>query len=1039
VTVSARWLHISDFHLKRDISYDRDRVLGALIRSIPALIRRAGSLDFVIASGDIAFSGREEEYANATLFFDKLLETLGLPKDRLFIIPGNHDVDRRQNSALSRTLKTAQEADGYFSGDSELPHVNLRQSAFIKWYDSYFDGSKVFSKTSTAAEPINISINGMPIRLNLINSAVFSAGDDDHGKLLIGRRNLEKLFLRDNSKDSTLYMTVIHHPLSWLSMVESANVKALIRDNSDIILSGHLHETDIEQAQGLVGSSLHLSAGASYQGSDWPNTALICSFSENTVEVLPIQFVDRPRDTWTVDTSIYPEEPSFSRIYTLNRLLPGNQIPPNARSTADLPSQIDVSAKAKVIWEEDLFTTSTGEPIYVEPRLMPHSQAAAVDEEAVGQPINVSDIVKSNSSFIIETRSEFGGSNLSKRICYELEKVGTPVLWRDARTFPNYKAKIVADISSSASVGILQTLIFDNFEIEQHSRMLKELAATGLAVRVVLISVNRDVTFSSFADVDHLPFKLTRIYMWPFSRDGVRRLTEVVFETNDEAFTSRTVDKVYSDLLALCIPLTPPNVIMYLRVLVKEGDFEPLNRVHIHQRYISAGLSRASDMYRGNFNAKNKIDVIAAFAHEIYMRKAMAFSLQDWSRFCVVHKKQRLKEFDESDLLADMLSSSIAVKANGSYYFRYHFFFNFFLGRYFASNREEFHKFLKDESYLQVPAVIDVVTGLESENNLVLEHLTEQLNERLVDFGAKYAKPTFDPLLDAIWPDDDEEQQKLWNPVYASIEEGPRCAADIDELKSSIIAEARTDHQQVIYREFTDLENVLFVVGSTLSDALRNSDDALAELKLNALDTLLRTELVAFQVGTIFADKLSTQRFFVWGGALFVDFNKQSSIEATTEIEKIVHVVVALSRAVAVKIGAEIGTFKLANVFRSRAGQVGKVGFLDVLLFSCILESKGVGWADTLNSIIVKTGRNAFYLRIMLNLLMRNIATGMERGRDMEAAKRLVALIHSKRGHNKQAPGEKLVSKMLGELENKGIFKSTSSPTEKDATSSEGA
>jgi predicted MPP superfamily phosphohydrolase len=1037
VTTKARWLHISDFHLKKGASYDRDRVLGSLIRSIPALLRRVGAIDFVVASGDIAFSGRKEEYDEATPFFDGVLQALQLEKSRLFVIPGNHDVDRTHNNALSRTLDTPQVADAYFSGESDLPHLALRQSAYSKWYDEYFSGVRKFAKRSSVCAKETLQIGDCEIEISLINSAIFSADDNDHGKLLIGRRSVESAYAASLTNAKALRLTIIHHPLSWISMVESANVKATLRDNSDLILSGHLHETDIEQAQGVIGSALHLSAGASYQGSKWPNTALICSFDGTSVDALPIQFVDRPRDTWTIDPSIFPEESSFSRTYPLARFCEVSNSQAMSLSPEEELATTDSALNSKRLWEEDLFTNGTGKRIYVDPRLMPQSQEAAIHEVSLGQPIPIDQIVTDDKSYIIETRSEYGGSNLAKRLAYEIERKGRSAAVQDSRTFPNYKAKIVSELIALKGTVKPTTLIFDNFDVEQHSRMLKELSATGLAARVVLIAVNRDVAIASLSEVDHLPFKLTRIFMWPFSREGVRRVTADVFDTDDSAFVSRTVDKVYSDLLSLCIPLTPPNVIMYLRVLVKENDFAPLNRVHIHQRYIREGLSKSADIYRGNFNAKNKIDVVAAFTFEVYSKKERSFELQDWSRFCVFHKAERLKEFDESDLLAELCDSGIMIKRNGRYFFRYSFFFNFFLGRYFAMNRLAFKDFLANESYLQVPAVIDVVTGLESENDLVLDHLTQQLNARLNDFGVKYVEPEFDPLLTALWPDNTQEQERLWNPIQEAIEKGPSSTNEIDELKTSFLAEARTDHQQVVYQNFTDLENVLFVIGSSLCDALRNSDDALADLKLAALDAILRMEMVAFQVGTMFAEKLATQRFFGWGGALFVDFDNPSEDEDKQSIEVVARVVASLSKAVATKIGEEIGTFKLANVFRSRAATVGEVGFLDVLLFSCILEAKGPGWADTINSILLKTGRNAFYLRVMLSLLMRNISTGLERGRDMDAAKRLVAVIHSKRGHNKQAPGEKLVSKMLQSLETKGAFSSDQSE-EGDLSKSEG-
>ncbi|WP_125996437.1 metallophosphoesterase [Sphingomonas sp. S-NIH.Pt15_0812] len=62
----ATWLHISDFHFRDGDPYDRDVVLNAFLNSLPALVERSGSPDFVIASGDIANSGQVSEYEAAT-------------------------------------------------------------------------------------------------------------------------------------------------------------------------------------------------------------------------------------------------------------------------------------------------------------------------------------------------------------------------------------------------------------------------------------------------------------------------------------------------------------------------------------------------------------------------------------------------------------------------------------------------------------------------------------------------------------------------------------------------------------------------------------------------------------------------------------------------------------------------------------------------------------------------------------------------------------------------------------------------------------
>jgi len=91
------WLHLSDWHQKGP-DFDRGVVRDALIKDIcereridPALAR----VDFVVFSGDLAFSGKPAEYEAARQhLLDPLLDAAGLEHSRLFIVPGNHDLSR---------------------------------------------------------------------------------------------------------------------------------------------------------------------------------------------------------------------------------------------------------------------------------------------------------------------------------------------------------------------------------------------------------------------------------------------------------------------------------------------------------------------------------------------------------------------------------------------------------------------------------------------------------------------------------------------------------------------------------------------------------------------------------------------------------------------------------------------------------------------------------------------------------------------------------------------------------------------------------
>jgi DNA repair exonuclease SbcCD nuclease subunit len=120
---TVTWVHLSDWH-QRGVDFDRKMLLDALLldlkdrsRNISEDLRR---VDFVVFSGDLAFSGKREEYSLAFAeFVEPVLKACdlvdsGRPRlDRFFLVPGNHDVDRDLASLLRPDLR-------FFSDRSRL-------------------------------------------------------------------------------------------------------------------------------------------------------------------------------------------------------------------------------------------------------------------------------------------------------------------------------------------------------------------------------------------------------------------------------------------------------------------------------------------------------------------------------------------------------------------------------------------------------------------------------------------------------------------------------------------------------------------------------------------------------------------------------------------------------------------------------------------------------------------------------------------------------------------------------------------------------
>ena len=106
------WLRLSDFHFKADGDlFSQDLMCRALTEDVKSRLSEHGGLTFVLVSGDIAFSGKADEYAQAHTFFHQLAAKLSVDAERFFFVPGNHDVDRSLHDLAWQVQVLASEQD----------------------------------------------------------------------------------------------------------------------------------------------------------------------------------------------------------------------------------------------------------------------------------------------------------------------------------------------------------------------------------------------------------------------------------------------------------------------------------------------------------------------------------------------------------------------------------------------------------------------------------------------------------------------------------------------------------------------------------------------------------------------------------------------------------------------------------------------------------------------------------------------------------------------------------------------------------------
>lgn len=261
-------LHFSDIHFCRSSGsrYDLDLDLRNEVERDLRRLTDARAVDGILVTGDIAFSGIEEEYKKAEAWLDTIRSISGCPEGAIWVTPGNHDIHRRtvEESKLLQSLRkecrelddeaAAKALDDWLqdkSAGAVLFQPLQAYNSFAQRYGCSLSPEKPYWSTGAGNDlPLN---DGSMLRLWGLNSTLLSdkADNDRHKKLLLGRAALRLL-----SEDGIIYATLCHHPPDWL--FDQSHVEQVLRARTQLQFYGHKHRLHLRQD----GNSLIVTAGA---------------------------------------------------------------------------------------------------------------------------------------------------------------------------------------------------------------------------------------------------------------------------------------------------------------------------------------------------------------------------------------------------------------------------------------------------------------------------------------------------------------------------------------------------------------------------------------------------------------------------------------------------------------------------------------------------------------------------------------------------------------------------------------------------------
>ena len=172
-----------------------------------------------------------------------------------------------------------------------------------------------------------LDLGARRIALLGLNSAWLAQGDEDRGRLVIGERQTRAALARAEGAD--LKIALMHHPFDWLRDFDRGDSEAMLTDNVDFVLHGHMHKLGLLQARGPDSNAMIIAAGACYESREHRNAynlvQLDLGTGKGTVHLR--NYSDERGGFWTKDVMNYRNVPDGVYAFSFP-VVEGEPVPP---------------------------------------------------------------------------------------------------------------------------------------------------------------------------------------------------------------------------------------------------------------------------------------------------------------------------------------------------------------------------------------------------------------------------------------------------------------------------------------------------------------------------------------------------------------------------------------------------------------------------------------------------------------------------------------------------------------------------------------
>lgn len=251
--------HLSDMHIEKS---EDTKVVN--VKRICEVLNAVSDYDgiLIIISGDIAFSGKHEEYnVSFKMVRDikrELIKISGGKFVQVLVAPGNHDVDLSTDRGSEMIEKAINSGAAELLIDEEISKQRNYLN-FAKGLCCRNDSEKILSK-------VDLQKCGVGGSAFLIDTAIFSTLGNDKGLHYLPESIIREF---NNEQSSKCSIAIMHHSVHWFHESVKQSIEDFLLKKCKLVFYGHEHNIGTRNVEKDGYKTLFLAGGELCNKGNW--------------------------------------------------------------------------------------------------------------------------------------------------------------------------------------------------------------------------------------------------------------------------------------------------------------------------------------------------------------------------------------------------------------------------------------------------------------------------------------------------------------------------------------------------------------------------------------------------------------------------------------------------------------------------------------------------------------------------------------------------------------------------------------------------